>query len=143
MKKKMNTKKGFTLVEIIVVLVIVAIMAGFAIPAYTGFIARARESQVLGDARVLLLAAQTAGQERYSLKGAALTTAADATLLVASINSLAGLSATSRFTVTYSPLGIVTAARIFNGTYYATYASGSWTTSSTGTVIAANAVTVV
>lgn len=56
MKKKMN-KKGFTLVEIIVVLVIIAIMAAFAIPAYNGFIDRARQSEILGEARVFLLAA--------------------------------------------------------------------------------------
>jgi prepilin-type N-terminal cleavage/methylation domain-containing protein len=46
---KMNTgssKKGFTLVEVIVVAVIVLILAGVAIPMYNGYIRQAKQDTV-------------------------------------------------------------------------------------------------
>ena len=36
---KKLTKKGFTLIEVIVVVAIIAIMAAVAIPTYTGYVA--------------------------------------------------------------------------------------------------------
>ena len=41
---------GFTLVELIVVIAILAILAGVAVPAYTGYIAKAKQA---GDMQVL------------------------------------------------------------------------------------------
>lgn len=43
MKKKLN-RKGFTLVELIVVIAILAILAGVAIPVYSGYIQKANEA---------------------------------------------------------------------------------------------------
>lgn len=50
---KKNTKRGFTLVELIVVLVILAILAALLIPALTGYIDKARKSQVVAETRML------------------------------------------------------------------------------------------
>jgi prepilin-type N-terminal cleavage/methylation domain-containing protein len=52
-------EKGFTLVEVIVVLVIIAILMAIAVPALTGYIDRAREQQYLSEARSALTAYQT------------------------------------------------------------------------------------
>ncbi len=49
---KKNTKRGFTLVELIVVLVILAILAALLIPALTGYIDKARKSQVVAETRM-------------------------------------------------------------------------------------------
>ena len=79
MLNRKNSKKGFTLVEVIVVLVILAILAAIMIPAMTGWIDEAKEKKVFVNARTALLAAQTIESEAY---GAATTYAAktDATL---------------------------------------------------------------
>lgn len=62
---KQNTKKGFTLMELIVVLVILAILAAIMIPSMLGWIDRAREKQILLQARSAYIAAQTVILEDY------------------------------------------------------------------------------
>ena len=64
-KKLKNNKKGFTLVEIIVVLVILAIMAAIMIPGMTGWIKKAQDKSAIVEARTVLLAAQTIASEDY------------------------------------------------------------------------------
>ena len=56
---KKKSKRGFTLVELIVVLVILAILAALLIPALTGYIDKARKSQVVAETRMLTQAVQT------------------------------------------------------------------------------------
>ena len=71
-KMKMNLnakKKGFTLVELIVVLVILAILAAILIPALLGYIDRAREKQDVLDARNLLMATQAELTDAYAKNG--------------------------------------------------------------------------
>lgn len=52
-------KKGFTLVEIIVVLVILAVLAAVTIPSMQGFITDAKEKTAMAEARLVMLAAKT------------------------------------------------------------------------------------
>ena len=60
---------GFTLVELIVVIAILAILAGVAIPAYSGYIAKANDSACLSE----LTAIQNAAQAACSLEGTELS----------------------------------------------------------------------
>lgn len=64
--EKKNSQKGFTLVELVVVLVILAILTAIMVPALTGWIEKAKEKQVSLDARSVYLAAQTLASEEYA-----------------------------------------------------------------------------
>lgn len=61
-----NKKKGFTLVEIIVVLVIMAILLAIAIPSILGYVQKAEDQKILAKARNVLLAAKGEAVELYS-----------------------------------------------------------------------------
>ena len=63
---KKKSKRGFTLVELIVVLVILAILAALLIPALTGYIDKARKSQVVAETRMLTQAVQTEMSTLYA-----------------------------------------------------------------------------
>jgi prepilin-type N-terminal cleavage/methylation domain-containing protein len=58
MHRKIKNKKGFTLIEIIVVLVILAILVAIAIPTMFGYIEEARAAEFAQEARIGYLAAQ-------------------------------------------------------------------------------------
>ncbi|WP_455191957.1 type II secretion system protein [Gemmiger sp.] len=62
---KIKEKRGFTLVELIVVLVILAILAALLVPALTGYIDKAKKSQVIAETRMIVQAVQTEVVELY------------------------------------------------------------------------------
>lgn len=61
-----NDQKGFTLVELIVVLVILAIMAALLVPALLGYVDRAKEGKYLEEARSIYTAVQAVNDEKYA-----------------------------------------------------------------------------
>jgi prepilin-type N-terminal cleavage/methylation domain-containing protein len=58
-------QEGFTLVEVIVVLVILAILMAIAVPALTGYIERAKGAQYIADARSKATAVRSVLSELY------------------------------------------------------------------------------
>ena len=68
MKSARSTKKesGFTLVELIVVLVILATLAALLVPSLTGYIDKARQNAVIAKARAVLVASQAVVTEAYA-----------------------------------------------------------------------------
>lgn len=65
MFKKLKDKKGFTLVELTVVLVILAILAALLIPALTGYIDNANKEKIATETRMVVMAAQTEASSGY------------------------------------------------------------------------------
>lgn len=70
----MKNNKGFTLVEIIVVLVILAILAAATIPSMLGFVDQAKAKAATAEARMVYVAAQAYATEK---KGMSNTGSAD------------------------------------------------------------------
>ncbi len=60
MENVMNTQKGFTLIELMIVVAIIGILAAIAIPAYQNYIARSQFS----ESQVLLSGLKSAVQEK-------------------------------------------------------------------------------
>ncbi len=48
MTKVKNKKSGFTLMELLIVIVILGVLAGVAMPIYTGMIQKAKDAEVIG-----------------------------------------------------------------------------------------------
>lgn len=62
-EKQLHQEKGFTLVEIIVVLVILAVLAAFTIPTMLGFMEDAKAKAYIAEAREVYVAAQAVATE--------------------------------------------------------------------------------
>ena len=86
----MKNKKGITLVEVIVVLIIMAVLAGVLVASYTGYIDKAKNDSALVEARAVYLAASTKYHEYYATSASA-SWSANPTELTA-IKTLAGVS---------------------------------------------------
>ena len=110
---------GFTLVELIVVIAILAILAGVAVPAYTGYIAKAQQS---ADMQVLSVI-NTAVQGLAIAEGE----------VVASITVAKSASADAGYTVTISTTpgtNTVAASEVYALTgavsFHEDFVSASW-----------------
>ena len=65
----MNAQKGFTLIELMIVIAIIGILAAIAIPQYQNYIAKSQVSRVMGETGNLKTAVETCIQDGKTATG--------------------------------------------------------------------------
>lgn len=109
MKKKSNNK-GFTLVELIVVLVILAILAAILVPALLGYIDRAKNQQIVLNARSAYTAIQAELSSAYGTSSYTSTS----TVQKADVKTAVGDSGAERIATTADVTAKTNASVSFN-----------------------------
>ena len=66
LKRTLRSRRGFTLVELVVVLVIAGITASFAVPALTEYIDNAKEKQAVSEAQACVETATRIAAQKYA-----------------------------------------------------------------------------
>ena len=135
LKKKLAARGGFTLVELIVVIAILAILAGVAVPVYSGYIKKANDAAVTTELSAVLTAAQaanatnTVGIAKIEVTGAGVVTvtlgtggtlAADYYATFAAFHSGATATKNTSATVTGLNAKLAKSSYASGATWYAT-----------------------
>jgi type IV pilus assembly protein PilA len=120
----MKTQKGFTLIELMIVVAIIGILAAVAIPAYSDYLKRSKVAEAIG----LLGGLKTPAEEWIGSKGTANWPS------IASLGGKTGGKYTTKITKTTTGTAYQAEVNEVPGTVILTYDSGKrvWTCSASG-----------
>ena len=113
----MNTQKGFTLIELMIVIAIIGILAAIAIPQYQNYIAKSQVSRVMGETGAL----KTAYEDCLNTGKTAIGTCD----MGFTGSDIASLSEPVTSTAGTAPSPLNTKALATNGTIVATFAGNA------------------
>ena len=102
MLKKKNSKKAFTLIELIVVIAIIGVLIAILVPTMNGFVSEARDTANLANARTGYSIA-AAAQAQLETSGEAI----DAAALVSEINEQMAGQMSGSFSATIGDNGML------------------------------------
>lgn len=108
MKQNLKNEHGFTLVELMVVLVILGILASIAVPSFTGYIDKQKEKEAIEECHLVVAAAQSMYDDKLTKNNVAGLTA---TLNYTEVASLAGVNGTITKIVSTDPIAYDTSKK--------------------------------
>lgn len=125
-KMRNRKKKGFTLIELIVVIVILGILAAVLIPRFGGFTDKARSSQMLVNAKQVATAYDILISEGKTPTAADIVKVAGQDIVASELSGLSIDGTTNRGLFTYTKTlngKVFTATRASNGEITVTWPS--------------------
>lgn len=137
----MKNQKGFTLIELMIVVAIIAILAAIAIPQYQTYVIRSQVTRAMGEAGDLKVAVEdclnNGGGTAFGAPASCVDTSSSSDILAGTINpghpGVTWSATTPSITAT---LGTHANTKIAGGTVIWTRtASGSWSCKTDGTKI--------
>lgn len=114
---KQSVQKGFTLIELMIVVAIIGILAAVALPAYQDYTVRAKVSEVILAASSAKVAVSEAAQANGTMDAASISVATQASKYVASVGYSSANSTTGTILAIATGEGKITGAGVqFVGT---------------------------
>lgn len=132
-----NKKKGFTLVELIVVLAILAILAALLVPALTGYIDKANSQKIVAECRQVVMAAQAEASSTYATITDGSTVASK--MKTDAVDKLAEIPDSGKYEIVVENDGTVKSVKYTNSNWTINYSDGAYDTPKKGSTSPATA----